>query len=52
MAISARYNSSHNCCTWWLNSPAREPENNNTPTPLPKAEAIDTGRAPNTQRTA
>jgi hypothetical protein len=21
MAISLRYNWSHNCCTWWLNSP-------------------------------
>ena len=21
MTISARYSSSHDCCTWWLNSP-------------------------------
>ncbi len=30
MAVSARYNSSHNCCTWWLNSP------------LPHQKLIDT----------
>ena len=31
---------------------AREPENNNTPTPLPKTEAEHTGRTPNTERAA